>query len=102
MIGELYMPHYYLGYQQLVVNSEPGSVDSTIDNLSVWQLTVASRQFIRKGSNCHHTGCQGTSSFCCHSISYIGNFLVGQLLKPDRVERWPDTFKAKKFHFFAL
>ena len=34
MIGELYMPHYYLGYQQFVINSEPGSVDSTIDNPS--------------------------------------------------------------------
>jgi hypothetical protein len=96
------MPHYYLGYQQFVINSEPGSVDSTIDNLANWQLTVAERQFISKGSNCHHTGCQGSNSFCCHPISYIGNFDHGQLPKPDRVERRTDTFKAKKFHFFAL
>jgi len=29
------------GYQQLVINFEPGSVDSAIDNLSIRQLSIA-------------------------------------------------------------
>jgi len=34
------------GYQQIVINFEPGSVDSTIDNLRDRQLSFANGQFI--------------------------------------------------------
>jgi hypothetical protein len=90
------------GYQQLVINSEPGSVDSAIDNLSIRQLSIANGNKLGRDAIASHWIARGATRFIVILFSYIGNFLRGQLPKSDRVERRADTYKLKNLRFFNL
>jgi hypothetical protein len=89
------------GYQQLVINSEPGSVDSTIDNLSIRQLSIANGNKLGRDAIASHWITRGATRFIVILFHISVILTVGNCQNPTGWNAGQIHTNKKNYAFFV-